>query len=423
MASNQANEGANSSETQNENNSHISADEIALYDRQIRLWGMKAQEKIRGANVLLIQMRGLGNEVAKNLVLAGIGKLTIVDHAIVAEEDHGSQFLLPSGPEVLGQNRAMICHGNLQRLNPRVTITYDMSDIRSKGPSFFAPFNIVIATDVWDPRTLTIINTATRAKGTPFYAASSHGMYGYIFADLVEHRFVVERETSNRVTVPGSQESRTCRVVGVQRKKNDTGKNVEMVTFEELYSTFMLADAAKLPEEIYKRRNRLKAVSPALPCFRALFEFAERNAEGQLPDKTHHQDIAMFTRLATAKKSALGLSEELKSDFLRGFLQGVGTELVAVTAIIGAQLAQDVINVLGGTQQPIQNMLIFDGNKQESNVYSLHPDGALGKDLLKWAESGVAVEEAVAAMATNRAASTSAGGVPQTGESSNVVIL
>src|SRR5689334_22946578 len=72
----------------------ISADEIALYDRQIRLWGMKAQELIRNANILLIGIKALGNEIAKNLVLAGIGGLTILDHEAVTEDDLGSQFLV-----------------------------------------------------------------------------------------------------------------------------------------------------------------------------------------------------------------------------------------------------------------------------------------------------------------------------------------
>jgi ubiquitin-like 1-activating enzyme E1 A len=72
----------------------ISADEIALYDRQIRLWGVQAQENIRKANVLLISIKALANEVAKNLVLAGIHSLTIVDHELVQENDLGAQFFI-----------------------------------------------------------------------------------------------------------------------------------------------------------------------------------------------------------------------------------------------------------------------------------------------------------------------------------------
>jgi ubiquitin-like 1-activating enzyme E1 A len=72
----------------------LSADESAVYDRQLRLWGFKAQEHIRRADVLLVSMRALANEVAKNLVLTGINSLTVVDPATVSAEDLGAQFLL-----------------------------------------------------------------------------------------------------------------------------------------------------------------------------------------------------------------------------------------------------------------------------------------------------------------------------------------
>ena len=39
-------------------------------------------------------MRALANEVAKNLVLGGIGSLTILDDQLVTEDDLGSQFFL-----------------------------------------------------------------------------------------------------------------------------------------------------------------------------------------------------------------------------------------------------------------------------------------------------------------------------------------
>jgi len=57
---------------------------------------------LRSANILLITIRALANEVAKNLVLAGIGSLTILDHEVVTEEDLGAQFFLTE--EHVGQN-------------------------------------------------------------------------------------------------------------------------------------------------------------------------------------------------------------------------------------------------------------------------------------------------------------------------------
>ena len=50
--------------------------------------------RLRSANILLITMRALANEIAKNLVLAGIGSLTIQDDQLVTAEDLGAQFFL-----------------------------------------------------------------------------------------------------------------------------------------------------------------------------------------------------------------------------------------------------------------------------------------------------------------------------------------
>ena len=89
--------------------SGLSADEIALYDRQIRLWGAQAQERIRSAHILLVSLRALGTEIAKNLTLAGISSLTIIDDELVTEEDLGAQYFLRE--EDVGKPvSCFICH-------------------------------------------------------------------------------------------------------------------------------------------------------------------------------------------------------------------------------------------------------------------------------------------------------------------------
>ena len=39
-------------------------------------------------------MRALANEIAKNMVLAGIGSMTIVDSEAVMDDDLGSEFFV-----------------------------------------------------------------------------------------------------------------------------------------------------------------------------------------------------------------------------------------------------------------------------------------------------------------------------------------
>ncbi|KPM46100.1 hypothetical protein AK830_g560 [Neonectria ditissima] len=355
----------------------ISADEIALYDRQIRLWGMAAQAKIQSANILLITIKALANEIAKNLVLAGVGSITLLDGSPVTEADLGAQFFLPEQEGLIGQNRAQAASAAIQKLNPRVRVHVDTEGVTSKGPSYFAAFDIVIATDL-DPDAFNLINTATRLHGKAFYATGSHGLYGFIFSDLIEHDYVIQRDVGNVSTAPG-KETRTRSIVDVKTRKEGP-KRVESVTKRELYSTWYLAsDVAVLPDEYTKSRRRLKSVTPALSCLRALWEFKQLQ-NGRAP--SNRDDLKMFTQIATQKHRALSLpSETLRPEFLRSFLQNLGSEIAPVTAILGGQLAQDVINVLGQTQQPIQNMVVFDGNSMEALMYPLHPEGSLGSEM------------------------------------------
>lgn len=69
-------------------------DDIALYDRQIRLWGLNAQQRLANARVCLVGAQALGQEVAKNLVLAGIHMLQVVDDSVVSETCLGAQFMV-----------------------------------------------------------------------------------------------------------------------------------------------------------------------------------------------------------------------------------------------------------------------------------------------------------------------------------------
>ncbi|KAI2898698.1 hypothetical protein CBS11852_3632 [Aspergillus niger] len=344
----------------------ISADEIALYDRQIRLWGVKAQEKLRSANILLITFKSLANEVAKNLVLAGIGSLTIVDHEVVTEEDLGAQFFI--NEEHLGQNRAQAAAPSVRAMNPRVQLHIDTEDIHLKQPDFFAQFDITIATELDFP-TYTTINAACRIANRPFYAAGLQGFYGFVFADLISHDFVIERTKSN--VQSATQETPTRSILNITTKKENE-KVIEMVTKREVYSPLILANTSPLPEEFTRIARKRKQVTPLLTCLRALWEY-QKSSAGALPTFSH-QDLELFTKHARDCHQELKLDiTTLDAGFLRTFLQNLGSELSPVAAFVGGHLAQDVINVLSAREHPLQNMLLFDGERSAAPIYPLHP--------------------------------------------------
>ncbi|PGH28966.1 ubiquitin-like 1-activating enzyme E1 A [[Emmonsia] crescens] len=348
----------------NNTNNQITADEIALYDRQIRLWGVKAQEKLRTAKILLVTIKSLGAEIAKNLVLAGIGSLMIVDNAVVKEEDVDAQFFLSD--EHINQNRAEASAPQILQMNPRVQVTVETIDIRSKPPAFFASYDVTIATDL-DYDTICWMNNACRVANRRFYAAGVHGFYGYIFSDLISHDFVIEREKSNVASATVETPTRT--ILDVKTKK-ENDKVIEMITKREVYCPLMLSNTSPLPQEFTKVRRKRLQVTPLLTCLRALWEF-QREKGGSLPTK---DDLEMFIRLANDRHLELRLDiSTLTAEFIRSFLDNLGNELSPVSAFLGGSLAQDVINVLGSREQPLQNLLLFDGERSVAPIYSLHP--------------------------------------------------
>ena len=65
------------------------------------------RHRIRSANVLLVTVRAVGTEIAKNMILNGIGSLTIVDNGIVTDDDLGAQYFLRD--EDIGSNVSLWC--------------------------------------------------------------------------------------------------------------------------------------------------------------------------------------------------------------------------------------------------------------------------------------------------------------------------
>jgi ubiquitin-like 1-activating enzyme E1 A len=80
----------------------LSADAAKLYDRQIRLWGAASQTRMQAATIVFVGITGLASEVAKNVVLAGVQNITLLDWHRVLPRDLSAQLLLDASS--VGQN-------------------------------------------------------------------------------------------------------------------------------------------------------------------------------------------------------------------------------------------------------------------------------------------------------------------------------
>ena len=93
-----------------------------LYSRQIGTFGMETMGKLIQLKVLIIGMRGLGVEVAKNIILSGPKSVTIYDEVFASINDLSSNFYL-SEADVGKKKRDEACLKKLQELNPYVTVS------------------------------------------------------------------------------------------------------------------------------------------------------------------------------------------------------------------------------------------------------------------------------------------------------------
>jgi ubiquitin-like 1-activating enzyme E1 A len=279
------------------------------------------------------------------------------------------------------------------------------ADPRTLDAAYMSRFSHVIATDLPYP-TLRLLNAACRAAARPFYAAAAHGAFGYVFADLLEHEFVVERASPNRrATDPQAaaagggalvRETPTRVVVEVRAQEDAAtagrGNVVEKVRKREAYSE--LARGAGAPDvrlhgTAVASARRRRQVSPLLACVRALWALEDADDDAKESGRGGGGGDAVAARLrsgdaeavrrfaaaAARAHAALGLpAETLRAEAVAAFARGAGVEMGPAAAMLGGLLAQDAINVIGGREQPVQNLCLFDGEGYQVPVYALHPE-------------------------------------------------
>ena len=154
-----------------EGESKITVEEVKLYDRQIRLWGMEAQQRMRNAKILTLGQNSLMNELLKNIVLAGINHITLLSNKIVTEQDLGNQFLLTENE--LGKNNTIIKE-RLQKLNPRVDLQVIEQEIDQLTDEFVKEFHIVCMVGQ-TAAVISKINTICRKHNIVFWAGENMG--------------------------------------------------------------------------------------------------------------------------------------------------------------------------------------------------------------------------------------------------------
>ncbi len=137
------------------------------FDRQERI-GWWRQDVLRNARVMVIGAGALGNEVLKNLVLLGIGKILVVDFDTISVSNLSRTVLFR--PEDVGKRKAAVAAERARDMALERTSTVDFLDadiVWELGLGIYRRMDLVIGCVDNDEARLSI-NRAARSVGKPW---------------------------------------------------------------------------------------------------------------------------------------------------------------------------------------------------------------------------------------------------------------
>ena len=164
-------------------NSELNKIDEELYSRQIIFLGMETMEKISQLKILIIGLRGLGVEIAKNIIVSGPNKVSIFDPNKVQINDLGSNFYLSE--KDIGKRRDKSCIKKLQKLNKYVSVNYfeetNINDIVNK---IIGNYNVIVVSEIISKKNMLLLDDVSRKNKICIIYAAVCGLSSFIFTDF-----------------------------------------------------------------------------------------------------------------------------------------------------------------------------------------------------------------------------------------------
>uniref|UniRef100_A0A8C9SIJ9 E1 ubiquitin-activating enzyme n=1 Tax=Scleropages formosus TaxID=113540 RepID=A0A8C9SIJ9_SCLFO len=365
--------------------------------------GHDAMKRMQSSNVLISGLRGLGVEIAKNVILGGVKSVTLHDQGSAEWRDLSSQFYLRE--EDLGRNRAEVSQPRLAELNSYVPVTAYTGALTEE---YLTEFQVVILTDSNLEEQLRL-GDLCHSKGIKLIIADTRGLFGQLFCDFGEEMIVYdtngEQPLSAMISMitKDSQGLVTC--LDEARHGFETG---DYVTFTEVQGmtelngcqpieikvlgpyTFSICDTSSFSEYIrggivsqvkMPKKIAFKSLSASMaePEF-VLTDFAKFDRPGQLHvgfqalhafEKKHKRqpkpwnqsdadELVSIANDVNANQAGSAKVEQLDEELLKKLTYVAAGDLAPLNAFIGGLAAQEVMKACTGKFMPIRQWLYFD---------------------------------------------------------------
>ncbi|CAL9111808.1 unnamed protein product [Musa acuminata var. zebrina] len=397
---------ANGTEVDANGNRKRSEIDEDLHSRQLAVYGRETMRRLVASNVLISGLQGLGAEIAKNLVLAGVKSITLHDEGDVELWDLSSNFFFSE--DDIGKNRALACVLKLQELNNAVTVSTLTGTLSKEQLSCY---QAVVFTDLSLEKAIEFDDHChNHQPSIPFIRCEVRGLFGSVFCDFGPEFTVFDLDGEEPHTgIIASISSDNPALVSCVDDERLEFQDGDLVVFSEVQGMTELNDGKPrkiksarpysfiLDEDTtqfgaYKKGGivtqikepkvlRFRTLREALVesgdfllsdfskfghppllhlAFQALDKF--RYEMGRFPVAGSEDDAQKLISLVISINESLGDGklEEVDKKLLHHFANGCKAILNPMAAMFGGIVGQEVVKACSGKFHPLFQFFYFD---------------------------------------------------------------
>ncbi|CBI15908.3 unnamed protein product, partial [Vitis vinifera] len=336
-----------------------------LHSRQLAVYGRETMRRLFASNVLVSGLQGLGAEIAKNLILAGVKSVTLHDEGTVELWDMSSNFIFSEND--VGKNRALASVQKLQELNNAVVISTLTTKLTKEDLS---DFQAVVFTDIYFEKAIEF-NDYCHSHQPPiaFIKAEVRGLFGSVFCDFGPEFtvFDVDGEEPHTGIIASISNDNPALVSCVDDERLEF-QDGDLVVFSEVHGMTELNDGKPrkiknarpysftLEEDTtnfgtYEKGGIVTQVKqPKVLNFKPLREALSDPGDFLLSDFSNNINEGLGD----------GKLEDINPKLLRHFAFGARAVLNPMAAMFGGIVGQEVVKACSGKFHPLFQFFYFD---------------------------------------------------------------
>ncbi|KAI5185086.1 ubiquitin-activating enzyme E1 [Nematocida homosporus] len=337
----------------------------SLYSRQLYVIGSEAMKRMLRSNVLVVGLRRVGLEVAKNLCLAGVRSVSILDKEPVRSEDLGTAFYCSDSD--LGDRVDKSVEYKLKALNSQVSVS-----VLEEFPSDLSVFRVVVLCDQVLEEQLRV-SALCREAEVPLVIARVKGLFLEVFCDFGES-FITTDATGEEPflgTIKSVSETGEVTLAVLERHNLEDGDEIEIKGAGAKRYTVRDAKAFKfsiqgycgedLVGKSFEQVKRQKVVS-----FKDLARALENplivstQPTSELVHKCFHWADELASKVDPVQefKARVSLTEQ-EEVLVEEFFRQCWESIAPITSVAGGIAAHEALKACSAKFMPLQQFLYY----------------------------------------------------------------